>query len=223
MKLTLDELRNLDLRRVGSLSVTAKAVILIALFALIVAAGWWFDWSDQNDRIEQERRQEQSLRDTWRDKKRMAVNLDAWRHRLVEIQQSFGTLLRQLPNRSEMDALLNDINQAGLGRSLQFDLFRPAAQESLSDFYAELPVTLRVQGHYHELGAFASDLSHLPRIVLLQDMSISVAPGSPKLEKDKASKDALLIMEATARTYRYLDDQELAQQRKLNKERGAKK
>jgi type IV pilus assembly protein PilO len=219
--MTLDELRNIDLRRVGNLSLGAKATILAVLFVVIVAAGWWFDWSDQLDQIEQEKHQELSLRDTWREKKRMAINLDAWRHRLVEIQDSFGALLRQLPNRSEMDALLNDINQAGLGRSLQFDLFKPAGQETMSDFYAELPVTLRVSGRYHELGAFASDLSHLPRIVLLQDMNIQVV--SAPSAKDKSGKDAILQMEATARTYRYLDEQELASQQRAAKERGAKK
>jgi len=131
------------------------------------------------------------------------------------------TLLRQLPNKSEMDALLNDINQAGLGRSLQFDLFKPAGSENLSDFYAELPVTLRVSGHYHELGAFASDLSHLPRIVLLQDMNISVV--SAPSPKDHSGKDAVLQMEATARTYRYLDEAEIAAQQRAAKERGGKK
>lgn len=218
--MNLDELRNIDLRRVGNLSLGAKASMLAITFALIVAGGWWFVWSDQLDHIDQEKRQEQALRDTWRDKKRMAVNLDAWKKRLVDIQQAFGALLRQLPNKSEMDALLNDINQAGLGRSLQFELFKPAGQEALSDFYAELPVTLKVTGHYHELGAFASDLSHLPRIVLLQDMNIAVVNApSPK---DHSGKDALLQMEATARTYRYLDEAEIASQQRAAKERGKK-
>jgi len=219
--MNLDELRNIDLRRVGNLSLGAKASLLAVTFALIAGGGWWFVWSDQLDQIDQEKHQEMGLRDTWRDKKRMAVNLDAWKRRLVEIQQSFGTLLRQLPNKSEMDALLNDINQAGLGRSLQFDLFKPAGSENLSDFYAELPVTLRVSGHYHELGAFASDLSHLPRIVLLQDMNISVV--SAPSPKDHSGKDAVLQMEATARTYRYLDEAEIAAQQRAAKERGGKK
>jgi type IV pilus assembly protein PilO len=219
----LDELRNIDFRRVGNLSVGTKAAVLIVVFLVIVFGGWWFDWSSQLDEFDQEQHQETSLRDAWRDKKRMAVNLEAWRHRLVEIQQSFGALLRQLPNRSEMDALLNDINQAGLGRSLQFDLFKPAAQETLSDFYAELPVTLRVVGHYHELGAFASDLSHIPRIVLLQDMNISVASRPSEKDKSVKDKDAVLVMEATARTYRYLDEQELAHQQRLSKEKAGKK
>jgi type IV pilus assembly protein PilO len=219
--MTLDELRNIDLRRVGNLSLGAKAAMLAVVFVLIVAAGWFFDWSDQLDQIDHEKHQELSLRDTWRDKKRLAVNLDAWKHRLVEIQDAFGALLRQLPNKSEMDALLNDINQAGLGRSLQFDLFKPAGKENLSDFYAELPVTLKVTGHYHELGAFASDLSHLPRIVLLQDMNIQVqSMPSPKESK---TRDPVLSMEATARTYRYLDEHEITDQQRLAKEKGGKK
>lgn len=211
----LDELRSLDFRQVGNLSVGAKASLLGFVLAATLVLGWWFDWSDQLTQIDSEKQQEMALRDTYREKKRMAINLDAWRHRLVEIQRAFGTLLRQLPNRSEMDALLNDINQAGLGRGLQIDLFRPATQETLSDFYAELPVTLRVTGHYHELGAFASDLSRLPRIVLLQDMNISVQPQAAGKDRE-----VLLVMEATARTYRYLDGQELSQQQKGGKDKG---
>lgn len=216
----LDELRDLDLRKVGNLSIGAKAVLLAFVFVLIVAGGWWFQWSDQLDQIDREKRQELALRDTWREKKRMAINLDAWRHRLVEIQQSFSTLLRQLPNRSQMDALLNDINQAGLGRGLQFELFKPASSETLSDFYAELPVTLRVNGRFHDLAAFASDLSRLPRIVLLQDVAITVTQGGAAAAKGvpgAKDKDVTLQMEATARTYRYLDEQELAQQQRAAK------
>jgi len=216
----LDELRNIDFRRIGSLSIGAKAALLSIVFLLMVVGGWWFQWSEQLDQIDREQRQEMTLRDTYRDKKRMAINLDAWRKRLVEIQQGFGALLRQLPNRSEMDALLNDINQAGLGRGLQFDLFKPATQETLADFYAELPVTLKINGHFHDIAAFASDLSRLPRIVLLQDMNINVLSRPP--EKGAApAKDVVLSMEATARTYRYLDEQELVAQQKASK--GAKK
>ena len=216
----LDELRNIDFRRIGNLTLGAKAALLLFVFLLMVVGGWWFQWSEQLDQIEHEQRQEMTLRDTYRDKKRMAVNLDAWRRRLVEIQQGFGALLRQLPNRSEMDALLNDINQAGLGRGLQFDLFKPAAQETLADFYAELPVTLKINGHFHDIAAFASDLSRLPRIVLLQDMNITVVPR-PAEKGAGPAKDVTLTMEGTARTYRYLDEQELAQQQKAAK--GAKK
>ena len=128
------------------------------------------------------------------------------------VEQSFGALLKQLPNRAEMDALLTDINQAGLGRGLQFELFKPAAQERMADFYAELPINIRITGNYHDRGAFASDIAQLPRIVTLNDVAINNERGQ-------------LSMEATAKTYRYLDEEELARQRRLAKEAkdGAKK
>jgi type IV pilus assembly protein PilO len=119
-------------------------------------------------------------------------------------------LLKQLPNKSEMDALLTDINQAGLGRGLQFELFRPAGQEATSDFYAELPITLKVSGNYHDMGAFASDVAQLPRIVTLNDLAIS------------AGKDGSLTMDAVAKTYRYLDEEEVAQQKKAARDKAAK-
>jgi type IV pilus assembly protein PilO len=136
--------------------------------------------------------------------------LDGYRRQLAEIEQSFGALLKQLPNKSEMDALLTDINQAGLGRGLQFDLFKPAPSETMTEYYAELPVTIKISGTYHDLGAFTSDIAKLPRIVLLQDLNIATG------------KDSLLTMDAVAKTYRYLDDEESAQQRKAAKDKVAK-
>ena len=126
--------------------------------------------------------------------------MDLYRQQLREIDSSFGALLKQLPDRSQMDALLVDINQAGLGRGLQFDLFKPAAQESPRDFYAELPIQIKVVGSYHDMGQFAADISQLPRIVTLNDISLA------------ANKD-LITMDATAKTFRYLDDEEVAAQR----------
>ena len=120
------------------------------------------------------------------------------------MEQSFGALVKQLPNRSEIDALLTDINQAGLGRGLVFELFRPAAQERMADFYAELPINLRITGNYHDMGAFASDVAQLPRIVTLNDVSIANDKGTLRLE-------------AQARTYRYLDEEEIAKQRAIAK------
>jgi len=139
--------------------------------------------------------------------------VDLHRQQLREIDTQFGALLRQLPNKSQMDALLVDINQAGLGRGLQFELFKPAPQESLRDFYAELPIQVKVMGNYHDMGAFASDVGQLSRIVTLNDVKID------------AGKDGTLTMEAIARTFRYLDDQELASQRKAAAaaKKGAKK
>jgi type IV pilus assembly protein PilO len=138
------------------------------------------------------------------EKKKVAIDLPAYRKQLEEIDKSFGTLLKQLPGKSEMDALLTDINQAGLGRGLQFELFKPAAQETMRDFYAELPITIKVTGTYHDIGSFASDIGKLSRIVTLNDIGLTTA------------KDGL-VLDATAKTFRYLDESEVAQQRKAAK------
>jgi type IV pilus assembly protein PilO len=200
--MTLDELRRLDPKNIGGWPIAVKAVTLLLLFVLIVFLGYWFDWRNQLAEINSLRERESTLRTTYMDKKRQAINLPAYQKQLEDIEQAFGALLRQLPNRSEMDALLTDINQAGLGRGLQFELFKPAASETISEFYAELPINIRVTGSYHELGSFASDISQLPRIVTLND--IAVATG----------RDGMLTMDAVAKTFRYLDEDELAKQRK---------
>src|SRR5882672_9984069 len=145
--------------------------------------------------------EEVKLKDEYLKKKQQAVNLDLHRQQLREIDTQFGALLRQLPNRSQMDALLVDINQAGLGRGLQFELFRPATSETQREFYAELPITVKVTGSYHDMGAFASDVGQLSRIVTLNDVAIQSSPGGS------------LTMDATARTFRYLDDTEVQAQR----------
>jgi type IV pilus assembly protein PilO len=129
------------------------------------------------------------------------VNLDLLRAQLKEIETSFGTLLKQLPNKSQMEALLVDINQAGLGRGLQFELFKPAPSETTREFYAELPISIKLTGNYHDMGAFASDIGQLPRIVTLNDIALNVG------------KDGMLTMDTTAKTFRYLDEDELAAQR----------
>ncbi|MBC7780738.1 MAG: type 4a pilus biogenesis protein PilO [Proteobacteria bacterium] len=200
--MTLDELRRLDPKHIGSWPLPVQAATLLLLVVLVVFLGYWFDWRNQLAEINTLRERESTLRTTFLDKKRQAVNLPAYQKQLEDIEQAFGALLKQLPNRSEMDALLTDINQAGLGRGLQFELFKPAAQETTSEFYAELPITIRVTGSYHELGAFASDIAQLPRIVTLND--IAVATG----------REGMLTMDATAKTFRYLDEEELAKQRK---------
>jgi type IV pilus assembly protein PilO len=175
------------------------------LFFLILAAGAFFDWRDQFDALDKAQDEEIKLREAYASKKAKAVNLDLYVQQLKEIEQSFGALLKQLPNKSEMDALLTDINQAGLGRGLQFELFRPATQERMADFYAELPISVRITGNYHDMGAFASDVAQLPRIVTLNDVGIVNDKGT-------------LTMEATAKTYRYLDEEEVAKQRKSAKD-----
>jgi len=140
--MTLDELRRLDPNRVGSWPLGARLGALgIALF-LTVAGAWWFDWQNQIELIQAEQDKEEQLRNTFLEKKKLALDLPAYRKQLDDIDKQFGALLKQLPGKSEMDALLTDVNQAGLGRGLQFELFKPAAQETVKDFYAELPITI---------------------------------------------------------------------------------
>jgi type IV pilus assembly protein PilO len=206
----LDEIRRLKPKDIASWPLVAKLATLLLLFLLLLGAGYWFLWQHQIGELDSAKKKEDELRTTFLDKKKKAINLEAYRKQLADIEQSFGALLKQLPNKSEMDALLTDINQAGLGRGLQFELFRPASQEVMSDFYAELPITLKVSGNYHDMGSFASDVAQLPRIVTLNDLAIS------------AGKDGSLTMDAIAKTYRYLDEEELAQQKKAVREKAAK-
>lgn len=203
--MTLDDLRRLHIRDAGNWPLLPKIMLLGALLLLILAAGAFFDWRDQFEALDKAQDEEIKLREAYASKKAKAVNLDLYVQQLKEIEQSFGALLKQLPNKSEMDALLTDINQAGLGRGLQFELFRPATQERMADFYAELPISVRITGNYHDMGAFASDVAQLPRIVTLNDVGIVNDKGT-------------LTMEATAKTYRYLDEEEVAKQRKALKD-----
>jgi len=203
--MTLDDIRRLNIRDVGNWPMVPKVVVLGLIFLAIVAAGALLDWKDQYEALDRVQREEQKLREQYTEKKAKAVNYDLYVQQLKEIEQSFGALLKQLPNKAEMDALLTDINQAGLGRGLQFDLFKPAAQERLADFYAELPISVRITGNYHDMGAFASDVAQLPRIVTLNDVVITNDKG-------------VLQFDAVAKTFRYLDEEEIAKQRRLAKE-----
>jgi type IV pilus assembly protein PilO len=203
--MTLDDIRRLNIREAGNWPLLPKIMILGVLFFLILAAGAFFDWRDQIEALDKAQDEEVKLKEAYASKKAKAVNLDLYVQQLKEIEQSFGALLKQLPNKSEMDALLTDINQAGLGRGLQFELFRPATQERMADFYAELPISVRITGNYHDMGAFASDVAQLPRIVTLNDVGIVNDKGT-------------LTMEATAKTFRYLDEDEVAKQRKAAKD-----
>ena len=198
--MTLDELRRLDPKQIGSWPILPKLGVLLLVLIVIVGLSYWLDWDDQITRISSEEKKETQLKATFIEKKRVAINLDAYRKQLDDIQKQFGALLKQLPGKSEMDALLTDINQAGLGRGLQFELFKPGA-ESVQEFYAELPITIRITGSYHDMGAFASDIGKLSRIVTLNDMAIAPSKGG-------------LVMDATARTYRYLDEEEASKRRK---------
>jgi len=209
--MTFDDLRRLDPRDIGSWPVVPKLGALFILLLLIVFAGYWFDWRNQLEELAKARNKEQELRTSFLDKQKQAVNLEAYRKQLAEIEESFGEMLKQLPNKSEMEALLTDINQAGLGRGLQFELFRPAQRESMSEFYAELPITIKLTGKYHDIGAFASDVSQLSRIVTLND--IALVPN----------KEGDVVLDAVAKTFRYLDEAEIAAQRKSARDAAAAK
>ena len=200
--MNLDDLRRLSLHDVGNWPMLPKALVLGAIFFVIIGIGAFFDWKDQWETLGRAEGEEVTLREQ---KKAKAINFDAYRAQLSEVEQSFGALVKQLPNRSEIDALLTDINQAGLGRGLVFELFKPAAQERMADFYAELPIAIRITGNYHDMGAFASDVAQLPRIVTLNDVSIANDKGTLK-------------MDAVAKTFRYLDEDEIARQRALAKQ-----
>ena len=209
----VDDFRSLDFKQPGNWPWPFKAGAFIIIFVAIQVAGWFIFWDAQNQAIEKGRADVAKQKEVFLEKKRLAVNLDAYKQQRAEIEQAFGALLKQLPTKSEMDALLIDINQAGLGRGLAFDLFRPAEKENFTEFYAELPVNIKVTGNYHDLGAFASDVAKMPRIVLLTDVKLD------------PPKDGVLSMEAVAKTYRYLDEEEVAKQRKSTKDKaaGAKK
>ena len=201
----IEELKQLDPKNPGSWPWPFRAGGLLLLFFAILAAGWIVLFSAQIEELNKEESKEKELKNTFLEKKKLAVNLEAYQQQRTEIEQSFGALLKSLPTKSEIEALIIDINQAGLGRGLQFELFKPAQNENFTEFYAEKPVDLKVTGSYHDLGAFASDVSKLPRIVLLNDLKIENV------------KDGLLSMEAKAKTYRYLDPDEIAAQRKTAK------
>jgi type IV pilus assembly protein PilO len=199
--MTLDDINNLDLKKIADWPMPAKLASLLLLAGVIIAAGWWFLWSDSLAKLDQMRGRELELRAEFTTKKGQAVNLAAYEQQLKDIEQAFGALLKQLPNKQQMDDLITDVNQAGLGRGLAFELFRPGG-ESMSEFYAELPIEIRVTGGYHDIAAFVSDVARLSRIVTLHDLALDPL------------KEGGLAMTATARTYRYLDESEIAAQKK---------
>jgi type IV pilus assembly protein PilO len=211
--MNLEDVRRLNIRDVGNWPILPKIVILSAIIVVIVVLGALFDWKEQYEALETGKVEETRLKEQYSQKKAKAINFDLYVQQLKEVEQSFGALVKQLPNRAEIDALLTDINQAGLGRGLTFELFKPATQEKMADFYAELPINIKITGNYHDMGAFASDVAQLPRIVTLNDVAISNDKGT-------------LTLEAVAKTFRYLDDEEVAKQRalaKAAKDKAAKK
>jgi len=214
IKAILDDFRNLNPKDVGAWPLAPRVATLLGLFAVILLAGWWFVWNDELDTLAARQQDEIKLKEQYLAKKAQAVNLDLYTQQLSEIDRSFGALLKQLPNKSEVESLLVEINQSGMGRGLQFELFKPGAEVS-KDFYAELPIDVRLTGSYHDFGAFAGDIGVLSRIVTLNNISISVNP---------LAKDGSLVMDAVTKTFRYLDDEELAAKKKATQAaKGGKK
>ncbi|MEJ8837937.1 type IV pilus inner membrane component PilO [Ramlibacter sp. AN1133] len=208
------QFRGLNPNDPASWPLVPKLLVCLAVMAAIVIALWFVWLTNSADELEAEQKKEAGLREDYRKKLTQAVNLDALRKQREQVQQYVTQLEKQLPSKAEMDALLSDINQAGLGRSLTFDLFRPG-QVSVKEYYAELPIAVRVQGRYNDIGAFASDIAHLSRIVTLNNLDI------------QQTKDgSILALDATAKTFRYLDPDEVAAQRKATSKgatKGAKK
>jgi type IV pilus assembly protein PilO len=195
------QFRNLNPNDPASWPIVPKAALCLFVTIAIVVALWFLWLTNSAEELEAEQKKEIGLREDYKKKLVQAVNLDALRKQREQVQQYVTQLEKQLPSKAEMDALLSDINQAGLGRSLNFDLFRPGTV-SVKEYYAELPIQVRVTGRYHDIGSFASDVAHLSRIVTLNNLNVIPAP------------DGKLALEAQAKTYRYLDPDEVASQRK---------
>lgn len=211
IKNLLEEVKNVNPKTPGSWPFPIKMGALALMLVGVVLIGAVLDWQDEWNRLTTIREEENKLKEAFLVKKKQAVNLDLIKKQLIETQQSFGALLKQLPTKSEMAALLTDINQAGLGRGLQFELFKPATEVVTGEF-TEQPITIKVTGTYDDLGKFTSDISMMPRIVTLNE--INIVP---------AKEGQQLILDAIAKTYRYLDEEELSAQKKPAAAKGAKK
>ena len=191
--MTLDDLKNIDINNLGSWPVPIKIGGILIVCAIVLFAGFWFLIQGELEQYGEAQKKEEGLRETYMNKKALAINLPAYKEQMEEMEQTFGSLLRQLPNTTEVPDLLVDITQAGLGRGLEFALFRPE-KELPKDFYAEMPISVEVRGTYHELAQFVSDVAALPRIVTFGDITIT------------AGKDNKLTMSAKAKTYRYMEE-----------------
>jgi type IV pilus assembly protein PilO len=197
----LSEFRGLTLDNVGAWPMVPRVALWLFVVAACAVGGWFGLWSGQKEQLEQLQSEEVKLKEEYRSKLQQAINLDELRKQREQVSQFVLTLEKQLPSKSEMDALLSDINQAGVGRGLDFELFRPG-QTNVREYYAELPIAVKLVGKYHDLGAFASDIANLPRIVTLNNLNVTTG------------RTGNLTLDATAKTYRYLDPEELAAQRK---------
>jgi type IV pilus assembly protein PilO len=193
--------RGLTLENVGSWPLLPRMTLWAAVVVVCAGAGYFFVWSQQMSDLDGLRQQEATLKEQYRAKLQQSINLEELRRQKEQVNQYVLTLEKQLPSKAEMDALLSDINQAGIGRGLQFELFRPG-QLNPREYYVELPISVKVSGRYHDLGAFASDIANLPRIVTLNNLNI------------QSTKDLTLTLDATAKTFRYFDEEEVAAQRR---------
>ena len=209
------QFRGLNPNEPGQWPLLPKALVFAAVALAVVVVGWFLLLSTAHDALDSEHDKEPALKADYRNKLAQAVNLSELRKQKLQVEEYVTQLEKQLPGKAEMDALLSDINQAGLGRGLQFELFRPG-QVVIKDYYAELPIAIKVAGRYHDIGSFAADIANLSRIVTLHNLALTSGPGN----------SGVLQMEATARTYRYLDPAELEDIRKNSakaKAAGAKK
>ena len=209
--MAISDLRDIDINDIPSwptwIKISATALIGIA----ILFAGYWFIIADQIAALEKAQKEEQKLRQTFMEKKALAINLEAYRQQIEEIKETFGVMLKQLPDKTEVPELLIDITQAGLGRGLQFELFKPQNRR-IADFYAELPINVSVSGTYHQLGNFVSDVAALPRIVTIGDIVLKPLEKSDRL-----------VMTAVTKTYHYLDEETIQQRKQENKKKQRRK
>ncbi len=198
LNIDLSHFQNLDPQNMGGWPIAAKGLVVAIVVAMVFAVGYYVDIMSVQDQISKVQAKEAVLKKEFEEKQTKAVNLSAYKLQMKEMEESFGTMLRQLPSKNEVADLLVDITQTGLASGLEFELFKPLA-EIPQDFYAELPINLRITGDYHNIGEFVSGIAALPRIVTLHDINIS--------HKGKGNQ---LILTATAKTYRYLDEEEIA-------------
>lgn len=203
----VEDFRTLDPKDPGLWPMAPKVVVLAVSFLVLLGLAWFLGWSSQIDELTTAQKKELTLKDDWLAKKKQAVNLDEYKKQLVEIDRSFGELLKQLPNKAEMDAMIIDISQAALTRGLKVELFKPG-NEAKKEFYAEMPINLQLNGSYNDLAYFAADIAKLPRIVTLNNV---------KLKPSADAKAVVIGMDAVAMTYRYLDTEEMAAQKKKQK------
>lgn len=199
------QFRGLNGRHPGQWPIVPRLLCSVGVFLAALLLGWYFLWSDQLDNLDKGKADEQKLREAYTGKIREAINLDALLEQKAKVSEYVATLEKALPSKAEMDALLNDINHAGTGHGLQFDLFKPE-QVVVKDYYAEQPIDIKVNGSYHDIGNFSSDIANLPRIVTLNNLALNFKDGS-------------LTMDAVAKTFRYLDPNEVAEQRKTKEKK----